>query len=362
MNRSENGGTTISPELKKAQNRLDLKKLGFSEGVDGWQKDVNGIGPVTFKKLSIADALRTVRMDTGEELTYPEFASYIQQQIFGMDDSNRMAPQHLNFLGAIGGSVFAAYESEKGFTPEGWVGVGFVTAGLDNTLFSLSLGVRDIHRNKGIGLDVRTLQAADAVNRGVTKMRWMQGARIPEIANLSFGTLKAKGVELAIDRVPDQKNPHLGPYGTDRIWAEWDLLSEDVLQAIEAANGGNREHPSPYDNDLAFVPRVARKNVKDIKRRKPPVVLYKILSQTDLSADQRKAEETRMRDVLPELLDSEWTVKKINEDGTETIETITTKGNYIIDGIAVDEGEDSNKTLFYVLRLKPEESSVAHRI
>lgn len=331
-------GTSMSPELTRAQQALRPEHFGFSYTENGLEKPVRGIGTVVFKKLT--HDLRS--------------AALIQKEIFGMEDIDVMSPHYLSLLEEMGGSVFVAYEKGGNFTPQGWLGIGFVSPGRDNTQFSLSLGIKEGERNKGIGLDIRTLQASDAVNNGVGTMRWLQGARIPEIANLSFGKLKAKGTKFAIDRVADQKSRLFGPRATDRIWATWDLLSPDVHQALKEAHQGTQSHRAPTDSDLATVLHADIDNVDFLQKVKPSVILYKILTPSSLSERARGEEESRMRVVLGQLIDTERTIRQrgTNDDNTDIVQKIETPGDYIIDGVAIEEN-GNDKTLYYVLRLKP---------
>lgn len=186
----------------------------------------------------------------------------IQRKTWGWKDEDLLPLRTLLLLNKIGGLVLGALDRN------GQV-IGFINAfpGFRDGevyLHSQMLGVLRDFRRKGIGRALKLAQRTEAIRRGIQRIEWTFDPL--EIHNAHFnlerlGTLCRRYVADAYG--PSTSSLH-GRLPTDRLVAEWHLVSQRVRSRVES--GANRpEDPLPATSSVVHLPA----DIADIRVRDP---------------------------------------------------------------------------------------------
>ena len=206
-----------------AQARADFTAtdLGFAAGPEGsWTKAIGG-RCITFRRLRRVPELLAV-----EDL---------QRAVFGVEDRDLVAVSQLVVVPETGGEVIGAFAGDDapgdelvGFA----VGWGGYRDGRPRLVSDL-LGVRGDLRNRGLGAELKRLQAAVALAGGFPEIVWTVDPLRAANARLNFEKLGAHADRYEVDRYG--AGYAAGLYGglpTDRLHVTWPLLTPRVRDRL----------------------------------------------------------------------------------------------------------------------------------
>ncbi|ROR73365.1 GNAT family N-acetyltransferase [Bogoriella caseilytica] len=176
----------------------------------------------------------TAVLDGGLEVRslqrHEEFAALCQlyRKVFGYDGpDDGLNPRLLANLAAHGGTVVGAISTDGALQAFalGWTAVETDPADPHVYHFSQVAGIAPELQGRGIGRVLKNVQAAIALTRGCTRMRWTYNPLITRNAHFNLDVLGARGRWFDRDAI--------GP-GLDRVTVEWDLepsagAGDDVL-------------------------------------------------------------------------------------------------------------------------------------
>lgn len=214
---------------------LGFVPLAENSGPDGetlaWTKRVGG-AVVAFRILRALADLVPVEA--------------IQREVMGAGDLDISAASALVTTAETGGDVIGAFLQDGGGEEElagMCVGYGGWFAGRPR-LVSDMLAVRSHARSKGLGAELKKLQAAVAVARGFAEMVWtVDPLRAPN-ARLNVEKLGARCRQYEIDRYGAGYGTGLyGGLPADRLHMTWELRSARVRRRLLGA----RRTPTPAD-------------------------------------------------------------------------------------------------------------------
>lgn len=198
--------------------------FGFKTENNTLTKNING-EDVFFYKVTDADSLATVVK--------------VQKRAWRWKD-RELAPVHiLALMEDTGGGVFAAY-NKKGKVLGFAAGFG---GGMDKitgkpVLISSMLAMNgDDLRSKGIGKELKIVQAHYAYQNGYTMMKWLYDPERGENASLNMRKLGAMAEEFYINKYGTMLSALYGPVPTDRFRAVWRFTEKNTLSKM--LNGHN---------------------------------------------------------------------------------------------------------------------------
>lgn len=188
--------------------------------VDGkFIKKING-EDIAFTKITDADNLAQVVR--------------VQKKAWGWKD-RELAPVHiLALMEDTGGGVFTACNENGKF-------LGFAAGfggGLDRItgkpiLISSMLAMNgDNLRSKGLGRELKIIQAFHAYQNGYSMMKWLYDPERGENASLNMRKLGAMAEEFYIDKYGTMLSDLYGPVPTDRFRAVWRFTEKNTLSKI----------------------------------------------------------------------------------------------------------------------------------
>jgi len=168
-----------------------------------------------------------------------ELDACVQLQIdtWGYDETEAIPRKTFLLAQKIGGQVIGAFESEDSGGNSGKQGanlVGFAMSlpGIKTKdgnafayLHSHMLAVRESHRNRGLGAQLKWEQRRDALARGVRHMEWTFDPLEVKNAFLNIHRLGAIVCEYRVDFYGVSSSRLQGGLPTDRLLAQWELDS-----------------------------------------------------------------------------------------------------------------------------------------
>jgi predicted GNAT superfamily acetyltransferase len=171
-----------------------------------------------------------------------EFEACVQLQIatWGYDETDVIPRKTFLLAQKIGGQVIGAFDAEaaneSGPDPMGSL-VGFAMSlpavrSVDGSPFpylhSHMLAVRESHRNRGIGAQLKWEQRSEALSRGIRHMEWTFDPLEIKNAFLNIHRLGAICCEYRVDFYGVSSSRLQGGLPTDRLLAVWKLNSPRV--------------------------------------------------------------------------------------------------------------------------------------
>jgi predicted GNAT superfamily acetyltransferase len=178
---------------------------------------------------------------------FDEFEACVQLEIetWGYDESD-IIPRKSFLLGQkIGGQVIGAFDTDlPGAQAEGGPGglVGFayslpgIKSGANGPrpyLHSHMLAVKETHRNRGLGVQLKLKQRDEALARGIRHMEWTFDPLEIKNAFLNIHKLGAIVCAYRVDFYGISSSRLQGGLPTDRLLAEWHLDSPRVNSILE---------------------------------------------------------------------------------------------------------------------------------
>src|SRR5882672_10357716 len=128
-----------------------------------------------------------------------------------------------------GGQVLGAFHGND------LVGFTMAIAGWRNRttfLHSHMTAVKDSHRDRGIGRQLKLFQRADALARGISLIEWTFDPLVAKNAYFNFMRLGAIARRYVSNAYGITTSPLHGTLPTDRLVAEWHLRSPHVLRVL----------------------------------------------------------------------------------------------------------------------------------
>jgi len=368
-----------NPEIERSLDAFSPKNFGFLEWDNGWVKEFPGLGEVIFSRvgwqhvnqisfrrgdseaserlLERSRNLGIIFPDDKESFNSLEFLALLQGEVWQMGALDIVPPNVLSIIGKTSGSIITAYEPEKGFSPQGWLGFVFGFGSNKNVLVSHMLGVRPELRGKAdIGFYLKLLQGYEALKNGYKEMNWTFDPARGLNAYLNLEKLGGKIREFVINMYGELNSGLYGRVPTDRVIVKWDLTDPNVHQRIQEVISGTyrKKTLEEYEGNKAAI--VTASNLQEVLGS--PYLLFEIpgdidqLTQTE--EGKRKAIEFRreMREVFSTLLDCER-VEDLPEGAYPHVLTTTfTQGDYEITGfISLVNGQGQRKN-YYLFQKK----------
>jgi len=158
----------------------------------------------------------------------------LQKEVWGFEDLE-LVPARLFVVGEkIGGHVLGAYDGAT------LVGFAFGLPGVHQGhayIHSHMLGVKETHRDRGVGRELKLFQRELAMKDGFDLIEWTFDPL--EIKNAFFNLEKLGAVvrRYVVNQYGITSSPLQGGLPSDRLVAEWWLRSERV---VETLRGGKR--------------------------------------------------------------------------------------------------------------------------
>jgi len=178
---------------------------------------------------------------------FDEFEACVQMQVetWGYDPTDMIPRKSFLVAQKIGGQVIGAFDTAlAGAGPEGgpesMVGFAFSLPGIKTYpqgpmpyLHSHMLAVKEDHRNRGLGAQLKLKQRDEALSRGIRHMEWTFDPLQIKNAFLNIHKLGAFVCEYLVDFYGVSSSRLQGGLPTDRLVAQWRLGSQRVVSALE---------------------------------------------------------------------------------------------------------------------------------
>jgi len=184
---------------------------------------------------------------------FDELEECVQLQIatWGYDDTDAIPRKTFLLAQKIGGQVIGAFDTDSSSESvekpsETLIGFAMSLPGIKSRggepqpyLHSHMLAVRETHRNRGIGAELKWEQRREALGRGIRHMEWTFDPLEIKNAFLNIHRLGATASEYRVDFYGVSSSRLQGGLPTDRLVAVWELDSprvEGVLTQRPAAS------------------------------------------------------------------------------------------------------------------------------
>jgi predicted GNAT superfamily acetyltransferase len=173
---------------------------------------------------------------------FDELEACVQLQIetWGYDETDAIPLKSFLLAQRIGGQVLGAFDtelprSEKKNGAGNVVGFAMSLPGVKSRhgepspyLHSHMLAVRESHRNRGLGAQLKWKQRSEALSRGIRHMEWTFDPLEIKNAFLNIHRLGAISCEYRVNFYGVSSSRLQGGLPTDRLLAEWELDSPRV--------------------------------------------------------------------------------------------------------------------------------------
>jgi predicted GNAT superfamily acetyltransferase len=184
---------------------------------------------------------------------FDEFEACVQLQVetWGYDVSDIMPRKSFLLAKKIGGQVIGAFDTdlpgaEPDGGPESMIGFAFSLPGLKTVggeakayLHSHMLAVKESHRNRGLGAQLKLAQRDEALLRGIRHMEWTFDPLEIKNAFLNIHKLGAVVCAYRVDFYGISSSRLQGGLPTDRLLAEWEMDSPRVRRILENDRTGD---------------------------------------------------------------------------------------------------------------------------
>lgn len=153
----------------------------------------------------------------------------LQKVIWNFADLDIVPMRMFIVADKIGGQVIGCFDGNE------LVGFAIAIPGTRSGkpyLHSHMLGVKDSHRNAGVGRRIKLAQRADALERGFELIEWTFDPLEIKNAYLNIEKLGAIARRYNVNQYGKSSSPLQGGLPTDRLVAEWWLKSKRVLHLL----------------------------------------------------------------------------------------------------------------------------------
>lgn len=352
--------TDNSAAISAALGALDPERFGLQPYKEGWVLDDERLGPVAFASLSWPHAQSpAIDYSRGEAEKTNALGLVVRLQEFtwGFPPEETVPVNVLATVHDTGGGVLVAYELEKGFTSEGWLGFAIGMGARSGVLYSHMLGVREDARGTlDLGWRLKVLQAYEAVKSGHHAMHWtfdpMRGAN----ARLNLEKLKAPIIHLTIDKYGVMRSSLYGDVPTDRFTSMWELLDPAMHERLWQVYRKERQPLSLAD--VADMPELTLESLSGLDRSQPPRMRYRIPGDVDQLARTDPETAVVWRQQMRQLLSCFMTTRQaeadpqLDREGPIAVGLSETPGPYLVTGFATGLDPAGERVSFYVLERK----------
>ncbi|MEA2522842.1 MAG: hypothetical protein QOF73_69 [Thermomicrobiales bacterium] len=331
-------------------------RFGFEQYGEGWIKRDSHAGAMVITPLSWQHA-QVPSFDVVDGRRVPtdplNLLCALQALTWGMPPELLVPSNVLAIMADTGGGVLAAYDPERGFTAEGWLGFIIGLGSSSGTLVSHMLGVReDVRGAADIGWYIKLIQAHEALRTGHHAMSWtfdpMRGAN----ARLNLEKLGAVVHTLTIDKYGVLPSTLYGDVPSDRFTAHWDLLDPATAERIRSVHTGQYRPLTPAA--VSGLPEATTATLGGFLRERPPRARYRIPGDIDalMRTDPQAAVSWRqdMRQVLPALLTTKRAVLCDPVAGDVAAVSVEEReGDYVVNGFATGPDAAGERVSYYML-------------
>jgi len=350
------GSTVHRTDLDTALAAFDPENFGFIPFQSGWVKETARFGSIVICTLDWEHAQAASYDYDGvdrREMDALNLMVRLQDRTWGMPPEDLVPVNLLAVLGDTGGANVVAYQLDKGFNSDGWLGFVIGAGSATGTLVSHMLGVHETIRGvRDIGWYLKIVQAYLALQNGHHCMSWtfdpMRGAN----ARLNLEKLGARIDELAINKYGVLRSVLYGDVPSDRFLAKWDLLSTRTHERIDAVY--HRRHPDHSAEDLLDVPELNVESALELAIQQPARLRYRIPGDIDHLMRQDPHAAIHWREEMRQALTGFLTTKigvagDVEQYGPVAIHIETHPGPYSIASFATGHNEVDERVSYYVL-------------
>lgn len=330
----------------------------------GWVAEMGAVGRVAFAQLDWAHNQAASRWPGQGEWHVSnalELVVQLQQEVWGFPPQDSVPVNILSIIEDTGASLLVAYQLDRGFDVDGWLGFAFGIGTRHGAMYSHMLGVRTEYRSGvDLGWYLKILQGYLALQQGFDEMTWtvdpMRGAN----ARLNQEKLGATVANLTLDKYGVMHSKLYGEVPTDRFTNMWDMRSDRVHDRIR--NIRDRKYRPLRPIDLAGIPEATPATVETIRTTLPDRIVYRVPGDIDqlLRIDPQRAVEWRneMRAVLGVLMTRRAAIvdDDVATEGPIAIRKDITDGPYDVTGFATELDEFGNRESLYLLERKAHHS------
>lgn len=336
------------------------ERFGLTPYKSGWTAELNPIGTVAFAPLNWTHNQAPSHWPGDGDWTVSnalELVTQLQEEVWGFPPQDTVPVNILSIIEDTGASLLVAYELEKGFDADGWLGFAFGIGTRHGAMYSHMLGVRAEYRGGvDLGWYLKLLQAYLALQQEFDEMTWtvdpMRGAN----ARLNQEKLGATCSNLTIDKYGVMRSTLYGNVPTDRFTNMWDMRSDRVHRRLEGILTRGYRPLRPVD--LKGVLEATVGNVGDMYDALPERIVYRVPGDIDqlLRIDPQRAVEWRneMRAVLGKLMTRRAAIvgDDVATEGPIAIRKSVIDGPYDVTGFATELDEFGNRESLYLLERK----------
>lgn len=340
------------------------ERFGFTRYKGGWTAEFDPIGTVAFAPLHWAHNQAPSHWPGEGDFSVSnslELLVQLQQEVWGFPPHEAVPVNILSIIEDTGASLLVAYEMEKGFNANGWLGFAFGIGTRKGPKYSHMLGVRGEYRGGvDLGWYLKVLQGYLALEEGFDEMTWtvdpMRGAN----ARLNQEKLAATAVNLTLDKYGVMRSTLYGNVPTDRFTNMWDMRSPRVHERLQRVL--DREYRPLRPVDLAGLPEATVNNAAALRAKLPAKVVYRVPGDIDqlMRIDPQRAVDWRneMREALGMLMTRRSAIvgEDVAREGPIAIETSVIDGPYDVTGFATELDEFGGRESLYLLELKDEQA------
>jgi chorismate synthase len=355
-----NSGGDHDTALAAAREALSPDRFGFRAHLHGWQRDFPVLGQVAFATLAWPhNQVHSYDHGPSELVNTNALALLVtlQQRVWGFPPEETVPVNVLSILEDTGGGIIVAYEPEKGFNADGWLGFAIGMGTRSGELYSHMLGVREDVRGTGsLGWCLKVLQAYLAVESGHHAMTWtfdpLRGAN----ARLNIEKLGASMVNLTIDKYGVMRSSLYGEVPTDRFTAYWKLLDPAMHERLHLVRDGHYRQRS--DEEIDAVPEATAETLHELVDLQPAAVRYQIPGNIDELMRHDPAAAVHWRQEMRQILGEFMTVRTAHlppdamQEGPIGVSMHVEPGNYVATGFASRIDDETNERQSYYILTK----------
>ena len=188
-----------------------------------------GSSPISDLPMSVT--VPTIQIQEIETVPQMKVLEKLQQEVWGWSDLDTTPLMDFIILKELGGTLIGAFEGERvvGFA------FGFVGYHDEQVVFhSHMLAVHPSYRQCGLGLRLKHAQRTAALERGFDRITWTFDPLQSTNAHLNCHKLRVVANRYRVNFYGEQSSSMLHRYiGTDRLWVDWFLNSQRVVESIE---------------------------------------------------------------------------------------------------------------------------------
>jgi chorismate synthase len=157
----------------------------------------------------------------------------LEKEVWGLDDADVTPITLALALKAAGSMWLGAFDDDQ------LVGFAFAFPSLEREkagFHSHMLAVRDSHRGRNLGYELKRAQRQRALALGIKEMTWTFDPLRGRNAHLNFHRLGVICDSYRVDFYGPQTSSPLHRNGTDRLWVKWHMADSRVEDRLKGKN------------------------------------------------------------------------------------------------------------------------------